>query len=269
MVTLPRQKPVPRHRLRPGLRNEPVFHRRHQLQADAPPVELFLKPVAGLCHCKRRVLIAAGTVRRADRPLIAPLGQLSGKENGFFQSLGTVVEPGQDMAVAVEFHKAKIRIISAMGAAAESSRRAAGNYFSAGLPKNQFPLRCPPPLPERHGFPHGFAAFPAGREARLSNFRKPALQRPNRLCCGTRLFGRFASNSLKQSSHSEDRRFIPIRAASGTAFLRKSSRTSPAAGNPLRSGSSAQLIHNNAFKVFREFRGRPGNRFRKQRVVIV
>ena len=91
----------------------------------------------------------------------------------------------------------------------------------------------------------------------------------HRLCCGTRLFGRFASNSLKQSSHSEDRRFIPIRAASGTAFLRKSSRTSPAAGNPLRSGSSAQLIHNNAFKVFREFRGRPGNRFRKQRVVIV
>ena len=29
--------------------------------------------------------------------------------------------------------------------AAEPSRRAAGNYFSAGLPKNQFPLRCPPP----------------------------------------------------------------------------------------------------------------------------
>ena len=33
--------------------------------------------------------------------------------------------------------------------AAESSRRASGNYFSAGLPKNQFPLRYPPPLPDR------------------------------------------------------------------------------------------------------------------------
>ena len=31
---------------------------------------------------------------------------------------------------------------------AESYRRAAGNYFSAGLPKKQFPLRCPPPPPQ-------------------------------------------------------------------------------------------------------------------------
>ena len=43
-------------------------------------------------------------------------------------------------------------------AAAESSGRAAGNYFSAGLPKNQFPLRCPPPLVTLNGVkgpPHG------------------------------------------------------------------------------------------------------------------
>ena len=36
---------------------------------------------------------------------------------------------------------------SGRSTAAESSRRAAGNYFSAGLPKNQFPLRCPQPPP--------------------------------------------------------------------------------------------------------------------------
>ena len=54
--------------------------------------------------------------------------------------------------------------------AAESSRRAAGNYFSAGLPKNQFPLRCPqpPPLVSPHAAP-GPAFLPPTGCRRLSS----------------------------------------------------------------------------------------------------
>ncbi len=38
--------------------------------------------------------------------------------------------------------------------------------------------------------------------ARLSDFRKPALRGPQRLCCGTRRHSRSASNRLRQSSRS-------------------------------------------------------------------
>ena len=47
-------------------------------------------------------------------------------------------------------------------------------------------------------------------EGRLSNFRKPARKGLNRLCCGTRPLGRFASNGLKQSSHYCVPAFLPL-----------------------------------------------------------
>lgn len=111
VVPFPRQQPPLRAGLGPGFGDEAVFHRRCQLQPDPGPVDGFLQPLASGHDRLRRIRVQPGPMRGAHRPPEAVRGQLPGEEQGLLQRLRAVVEPRQDMAMAVVcgkfFHRCK------------------------------------------------------------------------------------------------------------------------------------------------------------------